>query len=95
MQTSTMIAIAVAIFAGVGILYFISYLKDKKSEIKLRKENSKDNGQTAQLKLQAYERLVILADRIALPSLINRVNQAGPQQNRYAAITHTDYTPGV
>ena len=72
-----MIAIAVAIFAGLGILYYISYLKDKKEEKKLPKVNPKEEGQTNQLKLQAYERLVILSDRIALPNLINRVNQPG------------------
>lgn len=77
MQTSTMIAIAVAIFAGLAILYLISYFKDKKGEIKLPKDKSTGSSETNQLKLQAYERLVILADRIALPNLINRVNQAG------------------
>src|SRR6188474_168808 len=77
MQTSTMIAIAVTIIAGLAILYIISYLKDKKNEKKLTTEKPKDEGQTNQLKLQAYERLVILADRIALPNLINRVNQPG------------------
>lgn len=30
-----------------------------------------------QLQLQAYERLILLADRIALPNLIARVNQSG------------------
>jgi hypothetical protein len=30
-----------------------------------------------QLQLQAYERLILLTDRIALPNLINRVNQPG------------------
>jgi hypothetical protein len=29
------------------------------------------------LQLQAYERLVVLAERIALPNLVSRVNQAG------------------
>lgn len=32
---------------------------------------------TRQLQLQAYERLILLADRIALPNLIQRVNQPG------------------
>lgn len=31
----------------------------------------------AQLKLQAYERLVLLTERIALPSLVTRLNQPG------------------
>jgi len=32
---------------------------------------------TRPLQLQAYERLVVLAERIALPNLISRVNQGG------------------
>ncbi|WEK35111.1 MAG: hypothetical protein P0Y53_21690 [Candidatus Pseudobacter hemicellulosilyticus] len=32
---------------------------------------------TRQLQLQSYERLILLADRIALPNLISRVNQSG------------------
>jgi hypothetical protein len=32
---------------------------------------------TTHMKLQAYERLILLADRIALPNLISRINQPG------------------
>lgn len=35
---------------------------------------SKDNVATTTMQLQAYERLLILVDRIALPSVITRVN---------------------
>jgi len=35
-----------------------------------------DNA-TKQLQLQAYERMILLTDRIALPNVINRVNQPG------------------
>jgi hypothetical protein len=35
------------------------------------------NTGTRQLQLQAYERLLLLTDRIALPNLIQRVNQGG------------------
>ena len=51
MQTSTMIAIAVAIFAGLGILYYISYLKDKKDEKKLPKDKPKEEGQTNEVSI--------------------------------------------
>jgi hypothetical protein len=37
---------------------------------------SSDNSATTQLALQAYERLVLLVDRIALPNLISRVGQS-------------------
>ncbi len=36
---------------------------------------SNDNSASTQLQLQAYERLVVLVDRIALPNLISRVAQ--------------------
>jgi hypothetical protein len=36
---------------------------------------SKDSAATRTIQLQAYERLLILVDRIALPSVITRVNQ--------------------
>jgi hypothetical protein len=32
---------------------------------------------TKQLQLQAYERLILLTDRIAIPNLVNRMNQPG------------------
>lgn len=37
---------------------------------------SSDNSASTQMQLQAYERLVVLVDRIALPNLISRVSQA-------------------
>lgn len=47
-----------------------------------RKNDRRDTGQngdsaTRTLRLQAYERLTLLVDRIALPNLISRVNQSG------------------
>lgn len=52
---------------------------------KQRKEANQNEGKTQndlpvatkQLQLQAYERLTLLTDRIALPNLVNRVNQPG------------------
>ena len=35
----------------------------------------KENGAAASMQLQAYERLMILVDRIALPNVITRINQ--------------------
>src|ERR671938_29795 len=75
MDTSTMIIIAVVILGGVGGLYLFSYLKEKKSLS--RPVEKPDSKTTLPLKLQAYERLVLLADRIALPNLISRVNDTG------------------
>ena len=37
----------------------------------------KESGATVSMQLQAYERLLILVDRIALPHVITRINQPG------------------
>lgn len=45
-----------------------------------KKENKKNVGtsyNTRPLQLQAYERLVVLAERVALPNLVSRANQPG------------------
>lgn len=55
--------------ALVVVLYLIYWKKEKKE---LEPQNAA-SGNSLNLKLQAYERLVLLAERIALPSLITRV----------------------
>lgn len=42
---------------------------------------SADGYTSKPLQLQAYERLVVLTERIALPSLVNRLNQPGLSAN--------------
>jgi len=42
---------------------------------------SADSYTSRPLQLQAYERLVVLTERIALPSLVNRLNQPGLSAN--------------
>jgi len=59
----------ILVVAVVVILYVVSWLKEKKSLGK--PEPASQN--TLNLKLGAYERLVMLSERIALPSLISRV----------------------
>lgn len=44
-----------------------------------------DNS-TRQLQLQAYERLILLTDRIALPNLVSRVNQQGLSSREMQAL---------
>lgn len=41
------------------------------------KKNSGPDFSTKQLQLQAYERLVVLTERVALPNLVSRANQPG------------------
>lgn len=64
-----------------GALVFL-FLKQRK-ELKLAQQQApaadggSNNGAAKQLQLQAYERLILLTDRIALPNLIQRVNTPG------------------
>ncbi len=56
--------------------------RQKKELKKGKKPDSKEEGAdiregSRQLQLQAYERLILLTDRIAIPNLIHRVNQPG------------------
>lgn len=62
-----------------GTLAFL-FWKQRKEAAQILKGNEKQNDvdtSTKQLQLQAYERLTLLADRIAIPNLVNRVNQPG------------------
>lgn len=44
---------------------------------KAEQQESNNTLATKQLQLQAYERLILLTDRIALPNLISRLNEPG------------------
>jgi hypothetical protein len=66
----SLIVSTVALLIALGTFYFWS------SERKKPKKD--DSGFSSRpLQLQAYERLVLLAERISLPNLVSRVNQAG------------------
>jgi hypothetical protein len=70
-----MILVAVVIVGGIAGLYGYFYFKDKNPAP--QSDKSADSNALLTLRLQAYERLVLLADRIALPNLVNRFNQSG------------------
>ena len=75
---STLLIIAIAFAALVaGVLVFL-FLKQRR-ELKAAQAATPTTGDanTRQLQLQAYERLILLTDRIALPNLIQRVNVPG------------------
>jgi hypothetical protein len=59
------------VVALVVILYLFNWWKERQSQ--RRKQEIQPNSPTLGLRLQAYERLVLLAERIALPSLITRI----------------------
>jgi hypothetical protein len=71
MDTSTVSIIV----AGLALLIAIAaYLKKSTAP---EPEANTEKFSSTPLQLQAYERLVLLTERIALPSLISRVNQPG------------------
>ena len=70
--TSTVLIIIIVLLVGGFIVYFFN------QQNKLDKKDSENvDSSTRALRLQAYERLTVLVDRIALPNLISRVNQNG------------------
>jgi len=76
---SNLLIIAVAfalLVAGTLVYLFLKQRREMKTA-ENKKTNSDGTGDisTRQLQLQAYERLILLTDRIALPNLIQRVNQ--------------------
>ena len=73
MDIST-ISLVLAIFAIVTSLATFAILS-RRSKQQLPAAN--DGFNSRPLQLQAYERLVMLAERIALPNLISRVNHSG------------------
>lgn len=55
--------------------FFVLWGKNKKTDKKPSTENT--SSLSHQMQLQAYERLTLLVDRIALPNLISRLNKSG------------------
>jgi hypothetical protein len=69
-----LISFLVSILALV-ISFYCFYLVNELRKKKAKTEN--ENYSTRPLQLQAYERLVLLAERLAIHNLISRVNQGG------------------
>jgi hypothetical protein len=79
METST-IVISLGVAIVLFIIYYYFYQKDKKKlpeETIAQTSPAAAPASTQPLQLAAYERLVILADRIAIPNLISRSSQPG------------------
>lgn len=77
METSELlIAISIAVVLG-SVLAYVLWLQRKQAKQGLTSIKAEGNQSTTPLKLQAYERLILLADRIAIPNLISRTNQPG------------------
>jgi hypothetical protein len=80
MDTWQMIAaIAIALVLG-GSLAFIFWRERARANKAIKEQPQTRTEQSInplQLQLQAYERLILLTERIALPNLIGRINQPG------------------
>jgi hypothetical protein len=70
------IAIIIAVVLG-GILAYLLWMQRKQAKQGLPTSRPEGAVAALPLKLQAYERLILLADRISLPNLISRLNQPG------------------
>ncbi len=69
---------------GLLLIAFIIYLFTNKSKEPVIKESASDG--TRQMQLAAYERLILLVDRISLPNLISRLNQPGATAKEMQAL---------
>jgi len=74
--TETVIAISIAVLLA-GLLAYIFIVQRRQAKKGIQDNHAVKDPSIVQLKLQAYERLTLLADRIALPNLISRCNQPG------------------
>src|SRR5215204_3001255 len=71
MEEST-ISLIISVLALLVALFVYFSTKSRKED-----KSPEESYLTKPLKLQAYERLVLLCERISLPSLISRVSQPG------------------
>jgi heme/copper-type cytochrome/quinol oxidase subunit 2 len=72
MDNLLVIAFVVAI-----VVFFIGTLVVPYYRGRKKRKSATSNSETVQMQLQAYERLILLVDRIALPNLIPRITQPG------------------
>jgi hypothetical protein len=92
MSTTEMVgALLIALILG-GTLAYI-FWRERSKEKKGYVEQPSSPGSSVsplQLQLQAYERLILLTERIALPNLISRTNQPGISgRDMQLMLTHT------
>lgn len=73
-NTVIILSVIIALLLS-GFLAFIFYIQRK--EVNNPQIVKSSNPQNVQLQLQAYERLALLTDRIALPNIISRLNISG------------------
>lgn len=74
MEMNTTTAVLIGLIALLTACLLFLFLKQNKGT---QETTTPIDPATKTLRLQAYERLTLLVDRIALPNLISRVNQGG------------------
>jgi hypothetical protein len=74
--TELLIGIGVALLLG-GTLAYLFWKERQKVKKGITQPQREQSTASLPLQLQAYERLILLAERISLPNLINRSNQPG------------------
>ena len=67
--------ISLIVASAALLISLVTFFIFNKERSKKKVETSAPGDSTRPLQLQAYERLVVLADRIALPNLISRASQ--------------------
>jgi hypothetical protein len=85
-----LIALSIAAILG-GSLAYLFWKQRREVKNAVRKRDTGEtqpagDAGTRQLQLQAYERLILLADRIALPNLVSRLNQQGLSAREMQAV---------
>lgn len=87
--TELIIQISVALGLGGALVYLLMKQRKQAKQIEATKPPdptvSVPKGSSG-LQLQAYERLILLTERIALPNLINRLNQPDTKVREMQAI---------
>ena len=68
----TLLIAVIALLIALYCFYQVNRLRKKPATT-----DDKNDFNTRPLQLQAYERLVLLAERIAIPNLVSRTNQPG------------------
>lgn len=74
LDTNALVLILIVLCCLAAGLLYLLFAKNKKQATAV---NAHTGATSMQIQLQAYERLILLADRIALPNLISRVNISG------------------
>lgn len=71
------IQISIAVILGGTLAYLLWKQRQQAKNLTPEKSKAVEKVQSLPLQLQAYERLILLVDRIALPNVISRNNQPG------------------